>query len=80
MNVDLRGKTKAIAQTMVEKGYASTQSEAIRLALFSFEKEHLSEVELVNKKLDRIDDLIKQGKRKSLTAEEALGSYAKHLK
>ena len=80
MNVILRGKTKEIAETMVKEGYANTQSEAIRLALVDFGQHYLSEVELVNRKLDRIDEEIKSGKRKLLTSEEALGSYAKHLK
>ena len=80
MNVILRGKTKEIAETMVKEGYANTQSEAIRLALVDFGQHYLSEVELVNRKLDRIDEEIKSGKRKLLASEEALGSYAKHLK
>lgn len=80
MNVILRGKTKEIAETMVEEGYANTQSEAIRLALVDFGQHHLGEVELVNKKLDKIDQEIKEGKRKLLKADEALGSYAKYAK
>ena len=80
MNVILKGKTKAIAETMVEEGYANTQSEAIRLALVDFEQRHLGEVELVNRKLDKIDHDIKVGKRKLLNASEAMGSYSKHLK
>ena len=55
MNVALRGKPKEIVETMVEEGYANTKSEAIRMALIKFGEEHLSEEELVSKKLDRID-------------------------
>jgi len=80
MNVILRGKTKEIVETMVEEGYANSQSEAVRMAIVDFEQHHLSEVELVNRKLDSIDQDIKLGKRKLLDADEALGSYAKHLK
>lgn len=79
MNVTLRGKTKEILESMVSSGYANTLSEAIRLSIISF-GEKLSEQELVEKKLDRIDEDIKQGKRRLLTAEEAVGSYSKHLK
>ena len=80
MNVGLRGKTKEIVETMVEEGYANTKSEAVRLAIIKFGEEHLSEEELVSRKLDRINAEIKAGKRKLLTAEEALGVHAKHLK
>jgi len=80
MNVDFRGRTKQILESMVEKGYANTQSEAARLAIVQFGEEHFNEVELVNKKLDRIDQDIKAGKRKLLNADQALGEYSKHLK
>jgi len=80
MNVDFRGRTKQILESMVEEGYANTQSEAARLAIVQFGEEHFSEVELVNRKLDRIDQDIKAGKRKLLNADQALGEYAKHLK
>ncbi|MDP2666372.1 MAG: hypothetical protein Q8P05_02645 [Candidatus Diapherotrites archaeon] len=80
MNVILRGKTKQIAEAMVEEGYANSQSEAIRLALVDFGQHHFGEVELVNRKLDRIDEEIKSGKRKLLNADEALGNYSKNAK
>ncbi len=80
MNVDFRGRTKQILESMVEKGYANTQSEAARLAIVQFGEEHFNEAELVNKKLDRIDQDIEAGKRKILNADQALGEYAKHLK
>ncbi|MFA5358125.1 MAG: hypothetical protein WC308_04385 [archaeon] len=80
MNVILRGKTKEIVESMVSEGYANSQSEAVRLALVNFGEKHLSETELVNKKLDRLDREISSGKRKLLTPKEALGKYAKHLK
>ena len=80
MNVDFKGRTKQILQTMVEDGYANTQSEAARLAVIQFGEGHFNEVELVNKKLDRIDQDIKAGKRKLLNADQAIGEYAKHLK
>ena len=80
MNVILRGKTKQIVETMVEEGYANTQSEAVRVALLNFGEKHLEEVELVNRKLDRLDEEIKSGKRKLLNADQALGEYSKYLK
>lgn len=80
MNVDFRGRTKQILESMVEKGYANTQSEAARLAIVQFGEEHFNEVKLVNKKLDKIDQDIETGKRKILNADQALGEYAKYLK
>lgn len=80
MNVILRGKTKEIVETMVEEGYANSQSEAIRLTVIDFGQHHLGEVELVNSKLDRLNKDIEEGRSKLLTADEALGKYAKFLK
>lgn len=80
MNVVLRGVTKELVETMVKEGYANSQSEAIRLSIIDFGQHHLSEVEMVNRKLDRINKEIDEGKRKLLTPEEALGKYAKYLK
>ena len=80
MNVTLRGRTKEIVESMVEEGFANTQSEAIRLAIVNFGEKCLGETELVNRKLDRIDLEISAGKRKLLNAKQALGKYSKHLK
>ena len=80
MNVILRGKTKEIVESMVEDGFANTQSEAIRLAIVNFGEKCLSETEMVNRKLDRLDEEINSGKRKLLTPKQALGKYAKYLK
>ena len=44
------------------------------------EQANAIEIELVNRKLDRINREIKQGKRKLLNSKEALGEYAKYLK
>lgn len=80
MNVILRGRTKEIVQTLVKQGYANSQSEAVRLAIVDFGRQHLGEVEMVNRKLDRLDKNIEEGKSRLLTPEEALGKYAKLLK
>ena len=80
MNVTLRGKIGEIVDSMVVEGYANTKSEAIRLAIINFWESHSHEDESVNKKLDRIDNQIKKGKRKVLNSKKALGSYAKYLK
>ncbi|MBU2100293.1 hypothetical protein KKG83_03315 [Candidatus Micrarchaeota archaeon] len=80
MNVIFRGKTKEILESMVKEGYANTQSEAVRLAVIDFGEHHLSEVELVNRKLDKLNKDIEEGKSRLLDPKEALGKYAKFLK
>ena len=80
MNVILRGKTKEIVETLVKEGYANSQSEAVRLAIVDFGQHHLSEVEMVNRKLDKLNKDIEEGRSRLLTPEEALGKYAKVLK
>lgn len=79
MNVNLRGRTKQIIEDMVREGYANTLSEAIRIAIISFGDVHGKEERLVNEKLDRIDEQIKRGRRKVLTAKHAMGTYSKHI-
>jgi Arc/MetJ-type ribon-helix-helix transcriptional regulator len=80
MNVVLKGVTKQIVEEMVKAGYANTKSEAIRLSITNFRQNRMNEEELVNRKLDRIDEQVKTGKRKLLNAKQAMGPYAKHLK
>ncbi len=79
MNVTLRGKTRQIIEEMIAQGYANTKSEAIRLAIINFGKEHSEEL-IVHDKLNKIDIRIREGKRKVLNVKEALGIHAKHVK
>lgn len=80
MNVVINGVPEQILNKMIKEGYASTKSEAIRLAIISFGKDSkYIENELVNRKIDYIDEQVKLGKRKMLTPEEALGKYAKKI-
>ncbi len=79
MNVNLRGRARQILEVMVKEGYANTRSEAVRLAIINFGDKHAEDL-LVEKKLDKIDALIKGGKRKLLDSHDALGEYAKYLK
>lgn len=80
MNVNLRGRIEQILNDMVREGYANTKSEAIRLAILTFGERHADEQSLVKEKLDKIDREISEGKRGVLSAKDALGSYAKHVK
>ena len=79
MNVTLRGRVRQILDAMVKEGYANTKSEAIRLSILSFGERHDEEI-LVNEKLDKIDNAIREGRRRVLSPREALGVHAKHIK
>lgn len=79
MNVNLRGKTKQIIEDMVKEGYANTLSEAIRIAIINFGDVHNKEERLTNEKLDRIDEQIRRGRRRVLTAKQAMGKYSKYI-
>jgi len=80
MNVIVKGVTEEILNKMIKDGYASTKSEAIRLAIISFSKSKQDlEIELVNRKIANIEEQVRLGKRKSLSPKEALGKYAKHI-
>ncbi len=79
MNVILKGQVKAMIESWVKLGYANTQSEAIRLAIVIANKQ-LSEDQKVQRKIDWIEEQVKQGKRRELNSEEALGKYVKFLK
>ena len=83
MNVILRGAADKKLNKMIKQGYANTKSEAIRLAILSFNEtslSQLSEEELVTRKLDRIDKEIAEGKSRLLSDKEAFGKYSKYLK
>lgn len=80
MNVTLKGRVEQILDVMVKEGYANTKSEAIRFAILSFGEEHVNEEILVKEKLDKIDNEIKEGKRRALKSKDALGAYAKYAK
>jgi hypothetical protein len=70
MNVVLKGIPKQTIDAMVKLGYATTQSEAIRLAVFWFGKEHLDLDELAARKLDKLYKEHKAGNRKEYSAKE----------
>jgi len=85
LNMKLEGYPEEILEEMVHKGIASSKTEAIRLALLHY-NEHFGikamdqylEDRAVIKKIQHMEKEVKEGKRKTLTEEEALGKY-KHL-
>ena len=87
VNLRLEGFPEEILNLMVEKKIASNKTEAVRLALLHY-NEHFGvkdmrqfiEDDLAVRKMRKIDAEIAAGKRKVLTAKEALGEkYAKML-
>ena len=87
LNLRIEGFPEEILNLMVEKKIASNKTEAIRLALLHY-NEHFGikttrqylEDELAVRKMQKIDSEIAAGKRKLLTAKEALGEeYSKML-
>lgn len=75
MNVVVKGVPKQVLEEMLAKGYASTQSEAIRLALFWFGQSRLNLDELAAKKMDKLYADIKSGKRKTYTLKQMVQKY-----
>lgn len=65
-------KSRKYLKQWVEKGYANTLSEAVRLAIVDFGQRNLDETNLINRKLDSIDKEIKKGRRKLLDSKEGL--------
>ena len=89
MNITLKleGFPEEIINEMLNKKIATNKTEAIRVAIMDYNEHHqLKQLgpscsfKLAVKKMQQIDNEIAQGKRKVLSAKEALGQkYAKRL-
>ena len=87
LNIRLEGFPESILHKMIDIGIASNKTEAIRLALIDYNEHHdikdikqYEEDLLAVKKMQQIDSEIEEGKRKTLSAKEAIGEkYAKML-
>lgn len=85
MNLKIDGLPEEIMNELVHKGIASNKSEAIRLALLHY-NEHFGikniqeyiEDQAVIQKIRYLEKESKEGKRKTLSEDEALAKY-KHL-
>jgi hypothetical protein len=75
MNVVIEGASKQVLEAMLKNGYASTQSEAIRLALFWFGQSKLNQDELAAQKMDKIYADIKSGKMKTHPLKQMVRKY-----
>jgi hypothetical protein len=78
MNVVVKGVQKQVLDAMIEKGYASTQSEAIRLALFWFGQSKLNLDELAVKKMEKLHKEIKSSKRKVYSLDEMIKMHPEY--
>lgn len=84
--VHLDGEVEKALLRLVEAGFFKTKAEAVRAGILELGKEYQvikSREELLDelavRKMERLEDEIKSGKRKVLTAKQALGKYAKYL-
>jgi Arc/MetJ-type ribon-helix-helix transcriptional regulator len=85
MNIHARltGDVEEIIEIMMRRGHAASKTEAIRLALLDYQQHHLKQLEedeLAVKKMQELDKQMESGKRKKISAKEALGKYAKYLR
>ena len=78
MNVILRGKVKEIVESMVDLGYANSQSEAIRMAILNFGQRTFGEEELrlVNKGVKAEMNEIRAGKLKTKSIGKLKEKYS----
>ncbi|MDE1871227.1 MAG: hypothetical protein KGI06_03230 [Candidatus Micrarchaeota archaeon] len=66
INIELKGYVAEVVDKMLEDGYAKTKTEAIRLALFEFDRIHkLTEEELYANAVQKMLKDIKSGKEKT---------------
>ncbi len=70
LNVVLRGVSREVLEKMISRGYANTQSEAIRLAVISFGKNEQILDELAAKNAEKINSEIKRGRHKVLSVKQ----------
>jgi len=87
LNLKLEGVQEEIVTDLVDRGIAASKSEAIRMMILHY-NEHFKirpleqewEDELAVKRMEKIDKEIKQGKRRTMSAKEAMGEkYSKML-
>ena len=77
VNFDLNGSLEEYVLARIKAGYATSKAEVIRASLLrakQAEEDHLAVL-----KMQKIDAEIASGKRKLLTAKQAMGKYAKYL-
>ncbi len=66
INFEVAGYTQTVIESMLQKGYAKTRTEAIRLALFEFDQKHtLTEDQLYGRAVGHLLSGIKSGKEKT---------------
>ena len=65
INLEVRGYVEDVVESMIKKGYVKTRTEAVRLALFEFDREHkLSEERIYELAAAKSVEAIKSGKEK----------------
>ena len=84
--VHLDGAVEETLNLLLEAGFFKTKAEVVRTGILKLGEQYHSVKtreefldELAVKKMEQLDEEVKKGKRKLLTAEQALGKYAKYL-
>ncbi len=84
--VHLDGAVEETMDLLVKTGFFKTKAEVVRAGILGLgERYHSVKTreeyldELAVKKMEMLEEEVRKGKRKLLTAEQALGSYAKYL-
>lgn len=78
VNFDLGGDLEAYVLARIRAGYATSKAEVIRTCIVRTKQE--DEDKLAVRKMQQLSAEIASGKRKTLTAKEAMGEkYAKML-
>ena len=83
IHAQFRGVIAETIEQMIQSGRAASRTEAIRLAVLDYGERHLSDEKLDRlavRKMQRMDDELKEGKRKLISSKQALGKYSKLLK
>ncbi|MFH0927410.1 MAG: hypothetical protein V1822_02415 [Candidatus Micrarchaeota archaeon] len=66
INFEISGYTETVLNSMINKGYAKTKTEALRLSVYEFDKNnHVSEDELFEAAAGKMLKDIKSGKEKT---------------
>lgn len=65
INLEVKGYVEDVVESMIRKGYVKTRTEAVRLALFEFDREHrVSEERLYELAAAKSVEAVKSGKEK----------------
>ncbi|MCX6773446.1 MAG: hypothetical protein NTY68_00410 [Candidatus Micrarchaeota archaeon] len=66
INLEVNGYVEDVVESMIKKGYVKTRTEAVRLALFEFDRAHrMTEESLYELAVAKSVEAVKSGKEKT---------------